>query len=209
METNNEIIIFECKSSRFDIHTTKNDEELKKAFLRAFGNGYKTINDFNDYINNDGKELYSKQNKKEYSFDFKKKKVVYINISLHNIEYLQTSVQKIDKKLIKPVKVYPINWNFIDFLTIMELSQMNPEPIFEYIHKRFKMLNENKEITFDVDEIDVLGFLTDKQNERVYKMIIGSSSKVDTTFTISNGIYRQQINKLFNKKMFDSFFNNK
>lgn len=209
METDNEIIIFECKSSRFDIHTTKSDEELKKAFLRAFGNGYKTINDFNDYIINGGKELYSKQNKKEYTFDFKKKKVVYINISLHNIEYLQTSVQKIDKKLIKPVKVYPINWNFIDFLTILELSQMNPEPIFEYIHKRFKMLNENKEITFDVDEIDVLGFLTDKQNERVYKMIIGSSSKVDTTFTISNGIYRQQINKLFNKKMFDSFFNNK
>ena len=205
MESDIEIIIFECKSSEFDIHTTKNNEELKKAFLRSFGNGYKTINDFNDYIINNGKELYSKQNNKKYTFDFKKKEVIYINISLHNIEYLQTSVQKIDKELIKPVNIYPINWNFIDFLTIMELSKMNPEPIFEYIHKRFKMLNENKEITFDVDEIDVLGFLTDKQNERVYKMIIENNNKVDTTFTISNGIYREPINKLFNKKMFDSF----
>ena len=208
METNEEFIVFECKSSRFDIHTTNDDNELKKEFLRAFGNGYKTINDFNDYINNDNIKLYSRHNKKTYSFDFKKKKVFYINITLHNIEYLQTSVQKIDKKLIIPVKVYPINWNFIDFLTIMELAKMNPNPIFEYIDKRFKMINENKEITFDTDEIDVLGFLTDDQNTRVYKMIIENSNKVDTTFTISNGIYREQINSIFNRKMLDNFFIN-
>ena len=206
LETQNEIIVFECKSSKFDIHTTKNDEELKKEFLRAFGNSYKTINDFDDYINDNNKVLYSKSNKKKYSFDFKEKNIFYINITLHNIEYLQTSVQKIDKSLIIPVGIYPINWNFIDFLTIIELAKMNPKPIIEYIYKRFKMLNDNKEITFDVDEIDVLGFLTDEQNERVYKMLIENSNNIDTNFIISNGIYREQINSLFNRKMFNSFF---
>ena len=206
LETQNEIVVFECKSSKFDIHTTKNDEELKKEFLRAFGRGYKTINDFNNYIIDNNSVLYSKKNNKKYDFDFKRKKVFYINITLHNIEYLQTSVQKIDKKLINPVGIYPINWNFIDFFTIMELTKLNPTPIMEYIHKRFKMLNDNKDITFDVDEIDVLGFLTDEQNERVYKMLIENSNNIDTRFIISNGIYREQVNNLFNEKMFNSFF---
>lgn len=86
---------------------------------------------------------------------------------------------------------------------------MNPEPVFEYINKRFKMLNENKEITLDVDEIDAMGFLTDEQNERVFNMLINNKKKVDTTLTINNGIYRTEINILFNKRMFDNLFNKK
>lgn len=209
LDTNKEIIVFECKSSKFDIHKTTNDIDLKKDFLKAFGNSFKTLNDFNNYIKGNNIELYSKGSNEKYLFDFDKKNVIYISITLHNVEYLQTNIQKIDKELFRPVEVYPINWNFIDFLTILELIKMNSKPIFEYINKRFKMLNENKEITLDVDEIDALGFLTDCQNERLYKMIINNEYKVDMTLTINNGIYRTEINNLFNKRMFDNMFKKK
>lgn len=116
LETKNEIIVFECKSSKFDIHKTENDMDLKKFFLRAFGNSFKTINDFNNYIKGGNTELYTRKNDEKYFFDFGKKNAIYISITLHNIEYLQTSIQKIDKKIFNPVEVYPINWNFIDFL---------------------------------------------------------------------------------------------
>ncbi len=206
LETSDDIIIFECKSSKFNIQKTENDKEMKNAFLKAFGNGFKTINDFYNYIKNNGSKMYSKQSKKNFSFDFKNKNVIFINLSLYNIEYLQTCVQKLDKSLINPVDIYPINWNFIDFLTIMNLTKYNSKPVFEYLHKRFKMLNKNKKLKLDVDEIDAFGFLTDENNERVYKMLIDNNHDVDTEFMINNGIYREQVNSFFNKKFIENFF---
>ena len=205
LETLDNIIIFECKSSKFDIKKTKNDKEMKNAFLKAFGNGFKTVNDFYKYINNNGNKLYSKQSKKNFSFDFKNKDIVFINLSLYNIEYLQTCVQKLDKNLLDPVDIYPINWNFIDFLTIMDLAKYNATPVFEYLHKRFEILNKNKNLKLDVDEIDAFGFLTDNNNDRVYKMLINDNHNIDTEFMINNGIYREQVNNFFNSKFIENF----
>lgn len=63
-------------------------------------------------------------------------------------------------------------------------------------------------LSLDIDEIDVLGFLTDDQNERVYKMIKENTSNVDTNIMITNGVYRNQVNELFNRKFFYNLYNN-
>lgn len=213
VNTQHEIIVFECKSSKFDIHKTKNDKELKNDFLRAFGNGFKTFNNLNNYINNGGNKFYSKNLNKSFNFDFQTKKVIFINISLHNIEYLQTSIQKIDKNLIKPVSVYPICWNYIDFLTITELGKKNIPLFTEYLYKRFDMINKNKNLTLDIDEIDVLGFLTDEHNDELYHNLINMyKENIDMNFMINNGAYRETVNNyldclFFEELIAEEFYN--
>ncbi len=208
LETKNEFIIFEQKSSKFDIHQTKDDENLKKAFIKAFGNSFKTLNNFYEFAKNGDGVMYFKHDKKKVNIDLKHKKIILIQVSLHNIEYMQSSVQKFDKNLIKPVANYPICWNFIDFLTILELAKMNTEIVIEYINKRYDILNRNKEITLDIDEIDAMGFLTDSRYKKQYEMLTNDqNNNVDLRFMIGNGAYRNEVNELMNSRFYDMLFN--
>ncbi|MEG1506550.1 MAG: hypothetical protein RR201_02200 [Malacoplasma sp.] len=208
LETENEFIIFEQKSSKFDIHQTKDDKNLKEAFIKAFGNSFKTLNNFYEFAKNGNDIMYFKHNKKKVKLDLKLKKIILIQVSLHNIEYMQSSIQKFDKNLIKPVTNYPICWNFIDFLTILELVKMNTETVMEYINKRYDILNRNKKITLDIDEIDAMGFLTDSRYEKQYEMLTNNkNNNVDLRFMIRNGAYRNEINELMNSRFYDILFN--
>lgn len=87
----------------------------------------------------------------------------------------------------------------------MDLAKYNATPVFEYLHKRFEILNKNKNLKLDVDEIDAFGFLTDNNNDRVYKMLINDNHNIDTEFMINNGIYREQVNNFFNSKFIEKF----
>ena len=205
VESENEYIIFEFKSSKFDISKTENNNELKKYFIRAYSRGYKTLNDFNDFVSKRKQIKMFDNNKKIYNFDLNQKNIIYIHVSLYNIDYLQTSVQKIDKNLIKPVNIYPINLNYIDFLTIFSLAKNNYALFIDYLNKRYNIINQSKMLTLDIDEIDAFGFLTDLDNEnnyKAYEILMKNCNTIDTNFMISNGTYREQVNDYFDKKFF-------
>ena len=102
--------------------------------------------------------------------------------------------------MLKKVNKYPIILNYLDLSSILDLASLNPDPILEYFSERFYTINELKMLSIDIDEIDVLGFLTDEQNARVYNMIKDNSSFVDTNLMITNGAYRNQVNKFLNEK---------
>jgi hypothetical protein len=194
----NKIIVFECKTTNFDIYKTNNNEE-EYQIISALGKGYKTINNFDQYIKNkDTIELLD--NGKKIELNLKNKEIIYVCISLNNIEFVQTSIQKLDGKVLKKVNKYPIILNYLDLSSILDLASLNPDPILEYFRERFYTINELKMLSIDIDEIDVLGFLTDEQNARVYNMIKDNSSFVDTNLMITNGAYRNQVNKFLNEK---------
>ena len=195
----NKIIVFECKTTNFDIYKTNNNEELEYQIISALGKGYKTINNFDQYIKNkDTIELLD--NGKKTELNLKNKEIIYVCISLNNIEFVQTSIQKLNGKVLKKVNKYPIILNYLDLSSILDLASLNPDPILEYFSERFYTINELKMLSIDIDEIDVLGFLTDEQNARVYNMIKDNSSFVDTNLMITNGAYRNQVNKFLNEK---------
>ena len=195
----NKIIVFECKTTNFDIYKTNNNEELEYQIISALGKGYKTINNFDQYIKNkDTIELLD--NGKKTELNLKNKEIIYVCISLNNIEFVQTSIQKLDGKVLKKVNKYPIILNYLNLSSILDLASLNPDPILEYFSERFYTINELKMLSIDIDEIDVLGFLTDEQNARVYNMIKDNSSFVDTNLMITNGAYRNQVNKFLNEK---------
>ena len=195
----NKIIVFECKTTNFDIYKTNNNEELEYQIISALGKGYKTINNFDQYIKNkDTIELLD--NGKKIELNLKNKEIIYVCISLNNIEFVQTSIQKLNGKVLKKVNKYPIILNYLDLSSILDLASLNPDPILEYFSERFYTINELKMLSIDIDEIDVLGFLTDEQNARVYNMIKDNSSFVDTNLMITNGAYRNQVNKFLNEK---------
>ena len=193
------IIVFECKTTNFDIYKTNNNEELEYQIISALGKGYKTINNFDQYIKNkDTIELLD--NGKKIQLNLKNKEIIYVCISLNNIEFVQTSIQKLDGTVLKKVNKYPIILNYLDLSSILDLASLNPDPILKYFGERFYTINELKMLSIDIDEIDVLGFLTDEQNARVYNMIKDNSSFVDTNLMITNGAYRNQVNKFLNEK---------
>lgn len=191
--------MFECKTTNFDIYKTNNNEELEYQIISALGKGYKTINNFDQYIKNkDTIELLD--NGKKIQLNLKNKEIIYVCISLNNIEFVQTSIQKLDGTVLKKVNKYPIILNYLDLSSILDLASLNPDPILKYFGERFYTINELKMLSIDIDEIDVLGFLTDEQNARVYNMIKDNSSFVDTNLMITNGAYRNQVNKFLNEK---------
>lgn len=195
----NKIIVFECKTTNFDIYKTNNNEELEYQIISALGKGYKTINNFDQYIKNkDTIELLD--NGKKIQLNLKNKEIIYVCISLNNIEFVQTSIQKLDGTVLKKVNKYPIILNYLDMSSILDLASLNPDPILKYFGERFYTINELKMLSIDIDEIDVLGFLTDEQNAIVYNMIKDNSSFVDTNLMITNGAYRNQVNKFLNEK---------
>ena len=195
----NKIIVFECKTTNFDIYKTNNNEELEYQIISALGKGYKTINNFDQYIKNkDTIELLD--NGKKIQLNLKNKEIIYVCISLNNIEFVQTSIQKLDGTVLKKVNKYPIILNYLDLSSILDLASFNPDPILKYFGERFYTITELKMLSIDIDEIDVLGFLTDEQNARVYNMIKDNSSFVDTNLMITNGAYRNQVNKFLNEK---------
>lgn len=195
----NKIIVFECKTTNFDIYKTNNNEELEYQIISALGKGYKTINNYDQYIKNkDTIELLD--NGKKIQLNLKNKEIIYVCISLNNIEFVQTSIQKLDGTVLKKVNKYPIILNYLDLSSILDLASLNPDPILKYFGERFYTINELKMLSIDIDEIDVLGFLTDEQNARVYNMIKDNSSFVDTNLMITNGAYRNQVNKFLNEK---------
>ncbi len=201
-------LIFECKSSEFNIDKFSSNNELYKRFLTAFGRGFKTINNLDNYIKSGNSFFYKGSKKNKISFDFKDKKVYYVNLSLYNIEYLQTQIQKIKKEFIRPVNIYPICWNYLDYGAIMKLSPLDLGLFEQYLEKRTKLLNEKKNITFDIDEIDAFGFLTEPKYEYVYEMLINHiNENVDENFMISNGAYRKEFNNMFDKKFIDDYIN--
>lgn len=195
----NKIIVFECKTTNFDIYKTNNNEELEYQIISALGKGYKTINNFDQYLKNkDTIELLD--NGKKIQLNLKNKEIIYVCISLNNIEFVQTSIQKLDDTVLKKVNKYPIILNYLDLSSILDLASLNPDPILKYFGERFYTINELKMLSIDIDEIDVLGFLTDEQNARVYNMIKDNYSFVDTNLMITNGAYRNQVNKFLNEK---------
>ena len=201
----NKIIVFECKTTNFDIYKTNNNEELEYQIISALGKGYKTINNFDQYIKNkDTIELLD--NGKKIQLNLKNKEIIYVCISLNNIEFVQTSIQKLDGTVLKKVNKYPIILNYLDMSSILDLASLNPDPILKYFGERFYTINELKMLSIDIDEIDVLGFLTDEQNARVYNMIKDNSSFVDTNLMITNGAYRNQVNKFLNEKFIYNFY---
>jgi len=164
------------------------------------------FNNFDEYIKDKHAiELFNNGNK--FEIDLKNKDIVYVCISLNNVEFVQTSIQKLDGKVLKKVNKYPIILNYLDFSSILELASLNSNPILKYFSERYFTINELKMLSLDIDEIDVLGFLTDDQNERVYKMIKECASNVDTNIMIKNGAYRNQLNEFLNRKFFYDLYN--
>lgn len=205
---NKTIVMFECKAGSFDTYKSDDDGKLYQNFAKVFGKGYKTINVFNDYIS-DGNNTFRTKNGKKIQIDFKNHKIIYVNLSLYNIEFLQTNVQKIKSDKLHSVKVYPICWNFIDFLTFTKVACANCDLLEEYFIKRFNMINQNKQLTFDYDEADVFGFLIDPgQKEFVENYLLKSSlsnQNLDINFNISNGVYRKEFNEELDKQYLFGF----
>lgn len=203
MELNEVIVIFECKSGAFDSLEFENDGELYSAFVKVYGNGYKTINDLNEYILG-GNNTFRDKDKNNVEIDIKNKTVVYVNLSLYNIEFIQTSIQKIKSERMKKVDVYPICWNYIDFLTLTKVAIVDYMLFEEYLKKRFNIINNYKNLTLDYDEVDAFGLLTDPSQKYYVDNILlsesTSNSNIDMNFMISNGIYREEFNSGFDRE---------
>lgn len=210
MELNKVVVIFECKSGAFDSLEFENDSELYSAFVKVYGNGYKTINDLNDYIL-EGNNTFRDKDKNNIEIDIKNKSVVYVNLSLYNIEFIQTSIQKIKSARMKKVDVYPICWNYIDFLTLTKVAIVDYELFEEYLKKRFNIINNYKNLTLDYDEVDAFGLLTDPSQKHFVDNILlsesTSNSNIDMNFMISNGIYREEFNSGLDRKYLLGFIN--
>ena len=205
LELPNSYLIFECKSSEFNINKIETNKLLYEKLKKSFGRGFKTINDLNEYIIEGNNEFYYNKGRKKICFDFENHDVYFVNLSLYNIEYLQTQIQKISSDKLRPVNIYPICWNYMDFGSIIKLSPINIMLFERYLERRTKLLNKKKKLTFDIDELDVFGFLTQPMYDHVYEMFINSNPNVDENFIISNGAYRRDFNQMFDSKYINEY----
>lgn len=208
IELDTVVVVFECKSGAFDSTEFDSDNELYENFVKVYGRGYKTINDLNNYIL-DGNSKFRDKDKNTINIDVKNKQVIYINLSLYNIEFIQTNIQKIKSDKMRRVNIYTICWNYIDFLSLTKLAKANYKKFEEYFKLRFSIINDYKNLTLDYDEVDVFGFLMDPANQYFIENILltkdTKKSDVNINFTISNGVYRKELNSELDKKFLLDF----
>jgi Fe-S-cluster formation regulator IscX/YfhJ len=204
VELKNVILNIELKSSRFDIAFLKNSKELDTRFISAFKRSYKSIDRF--HRTEDGVDKVINLNNKS---------IISLHVTAYDIKYIASEIQRDIIPNLPKYDYYPINVNCIDLKSILLTLHANEkgyENFESYLVERFKLINNHKNIKFDLDEIDMFGFLTtdSEENRKSINILKSSPTSVPVDFLISNGIYREQINKaldnLFTLWRFKTFF---
>ena len=214
VELKNVILNIELKSSRFDIAFLNNSKELDTRFISSFKRSYKSIDRFHKTI--EGKNDFSfTEDGVSNVINLNNKLIVSLHVTACDIKYIASEIQRDIIPNLPKYDYYPININCIDLKSILLTLHANEkgyENFERYLVDRFMLINRHKNVKFDLDEIDMFGFLTtdSDENRKSIKILKSSPTTVPVDFLISNGIYREQINKaldnLFTLWRFKTFF---
>ncbi|MDY0278051.1 MAG: hypothetical protein RBQ97_08200 [Acholeplasma sp.] len=194
------LLNIECKSSKFDTYYSVNKQSLNDRFMSAYKRSYESIDRFHRTIKN--KDIFSlKTYNKNKIISTKNKKIVSIHLTAYDMRYIGSEIQRDIISDLPKYEFYPININCIDLqCMLMEIrfGSVGDTNFRHYLKKRFDLINNAKNLKFDLDEIDVFGYLisNDETNKKTLDIISEygeKGSQID--FSISNGIYRKKINE--------------
>lgn len=209
VEFDNLLLNIECKSSRFDPMLANKLRILDDRFIKAYKRSYESIDRFQRTI--EGKQIITlRKDGSKKILDIKNKKVISVHATAYDMRYISTEIQRDIIPSLPKYKYYPININCIDLQCMLLEIRFggNGDISFQrYLINRFEMINSQKNLKFDIDEIDAYGFFIDENenNERTLN-ILKEYKNIDNQidFMISNGIYREKINKELREMFFEN-----
>lgn len=200
IEFDDVLLNIECKSSKFDTYYSANKQSLNDRFISAYKRSFESIDRFHRTINN--KDIFSiKTNNKNRIISTKNKKVVSIHLTVYDMRYIGSEIQRDIISDLPKYEYYPININTIDLQCMLMETRFGSDGDTNfryYLKKRFDLINNAKNLKFDLDEIDVFGYLisNSEDNKKTLDIISEYGEKgFQMDFTISNGIYRKKINE--------------
>ncbi len=208
------VLNIECKSARFDTFLADDGNILNDRFISAYKRSYDSIDRFHRTINNREKLSLKKEGSSKV-IDLKNKTVVSIHLTTYDMKYIASEIQRDIIPKMNKYEFYPININCIDFqcmLLDIKFGGFADTRFRKYLLKRFELINSNKNLKFDMDEMDVYGFIITETDDNLKTLKIFKDHKDnpgDIDFLISNGVYRNQINKelsmMFLEKRIEDF----
>lgn len=191
----NDIIMFECKSSQFNIYSINSDDLVAEEIKKAFGRAYLSINKFKDFCKQLGmKKFY---NGKESMLDIvtSDKRVAAINVTLYGMKFIGPNLHFFDHKSVIPVDYYPINLDFVDLLSMINSSLREPDKFIRYVYDRSEIINEYKNVVYDEDEFDMFGAANNKEIleiRKIWKDLSKERKDIKMNVISSEGEYRQE-----------------
>ncbi len=190
------IIDIECKSSYFNLYDCKTKSEIQMRVRGAFGKSLKSINAFYNVLQY-GLPVKLTNSHNNNVIISEKTQLYPVQVTLYPIDIIGTHLHNIEKIDIGNFDIFPVNINFMDFYMIMFLASLNRYPFEQYLSRRYETINNVPNLQLDVDELDVFGFLTDPQNDRLYNILIQNHNDgVQQVFSINNDAYRREFNSL-------------
>jgi hypothetical protein len=209
VEFDNLLLNIECKSSRFDPMLANNPGILDDRFIKAYKRSYESIDRFQRTI--EGKQIITlrKEGSKKL-LDIRNKKVVSVHATAYDMRYISTEIQRNIITSLPKYKYFPININCIDLqcmLLEIRFGGKGDKNFQKYLMNRFEMINSQKNLKFDVDEIDVYGYFIDENESNIKTLnILKEYANIDIQIDlmISNGIYREKINKELSEMFFEN-----
>lgn len=207
VEFSDVVLNIECKSAKFDTFLADSGKVLNDRFISAYKRSYDSIDRFQRTIKNRTNLTLKKEGSRKV-IDLKNKEVISIHLTAYDMKYIASEIQRDIIPSMEKYEFYPININCIDFqcmLLDIGFGGFGDKRITAYFKKQFKIINTIKGLKFDMDEMDVYGFITSQseENQKTLKLFEeNSNSTID--FLISNGIYRNQLNKELSRMFLDN-----
>jgi len=180
-------IVVECKSSKFiDCNEFYPIKDILNDIKKSVGKGFKTLNTFMKYSDSSSELVFMNG---DTQLIFPKKKIYPIVLTLSDLKFVAGTIQKYEQ--LEKIAYYPVSLSIMDFNTILKNA---PDKRFLlYLNRRLDLINNFQNATFDIDEIDVYGFIMYEDFEKL-KSIMTISKDIDFSFMISNSVYRKQAN---------------
>lgn len=168
------------------------------------------IRNINKFDNLSKQEIIENVRKRFFSFINSDDPNVVDKQILHITQPLYISIQRAIIPSLPKYKYFPININCIDLqcmLLEIRFGGKGDKNFQKYLMNRFEMINSQKNLKFDVDEIDVYGYFIDENESNIrtlnmLKEYANIENQID--LMISNGIYREKINKELSEMFFEN-----
>lgn len=201
------IIIIDDKSSSFvnNYAFIGNENEKLLNLKRSFGKGFISLSKAYKNFKSKNKICIECKNKL-INLNLEGKQIFIVMITLNEIKSISGSLSKICKD--QKLDHLPL---LLSYSTLFEIftNVKNIDEFLFYFKERDELINKNKNISFDVDEIDAYGMIMSDEYSDLKKKLTYIKD-LDLNFMVGNSIFRKtcnsEINAYFLKELSEKYF---
>ena len=194
VKTNEELIIFECKSGTVDLRSASTDEEIIMKVRNLVKKAYVSLEVVANYIQASNEYCFSNNQqiiKGESDID----NTLCVHLSMYPIDFIASNIHVLNDEYLGKINKPKITMSFEHLTSIIIDLRSKKTSLSNYLRKRQITILNNPKKSFDINELDLYNQLMDIDGKSILNEMIETDffNKVNenattiTTFRNSEG----------------------